>query len=92
LTSPAPPRPKNGHAASHLPGKVPEDRRLSEQGLVAGILQAGGEAAFIPTVDEIVRALVADLRPGDRVAILSNGGFGGIHEKLLRALTATVRA
>jgi UDP-N-acetylmuramate: L-alanyl-gamma-D-glutamyl-meso-diaminopimelate ligase len=30
--------------------------------------------------------LAAALRPGDRVAILSNGGFGGIHERLLEAL------
>jgi UDP-N-acetylmuramate: L-alanyl-gamma-D-glutamyl-meso-diaminopimelate ligase len=33
-----------------------------------------------------VADLAASLRPGDRVAILSNGGFGGIHEKLLEAL------
>ena len=79
-------------AASHLPGKVPEALRLSEDGLVAGIRAAGGDAAFVPTVPEIVEALVAYVRPGDRVAILSNGGFGGIHEKLLRALEATVRA
>ncbi len=31
-------------------------------------------------------ALSAELREGDRVVLLSNGGFGGIHEKLLRAL------
>jgi UDP-N-acetylmuramate: L-alanyl-gamma-D-glutamyl-meso-diaminopimelate ligase len=43
-------------------------------------------------VPEIVEALVAYARPGDRVAILSNGGFGGIHEKLLRGLEAAVRA
>jgi UDP-N-acetylmuramate: L-alanyl-gamma-D-glutamyl-meso-diaminopimelate ligase len=43
-------------------------------------------------VDAIVRALVAEVRPGDRVAILSNGGFGGIHAKLLEALQATRRA
>jgi UDP-N-acetylmuramate: L-alanyl-gamma-D-glutamyl-meso-diaminopimelate ligase len=79
-------------AASHLPGKVPEALRLSEDGLVGGILAAGGDAAFVPTVPEIVEALLAYVRPGDRVAILSNGGFGGIHEKLLRALEATVRA
>jgi UDP-N-acetylmuramate: L-alanyl-gamma-D-glutamyl-meso-diaminopimelate ligase len=78
-------------AASHLPGKVPEGQRLSEAGLVAAIRQEGAEAAFIPTVDEIVRALVVDARPGDRVAILSNGGFGGIHDKLLRALEAAAR-
>jgi UDP-N-acetylmuramate: L-alanyl-gamma-D-glutamyl-meso-diaminopimelate ligase len=79
-------------AASHLPGKVPEGLRLSEEGLVAGIRSAGGAAAFVPTVPEIVEDLVAFVRPGDRVAILSNGGFGGIHEKLLRALGTTVRA
>ena len=47
-----------------------------------------GDAAFLPTVPEIVLALARELRPGDRVAILSNGGFGGIHEKLLQALEA----
>jgi UDP-N-acetylmuramate: L-alanyl-gamma-D-glutamyl-meso-diaminopimelate ligase len=78
-------------AAAHLPGKVPEGQRLSEAELVAGIRAEGTEAAFVPTVDAIVRGLVGELRPGDRVAILSNGGFGGIHDKLLRALEAAVR-
>jgi len=73
-------------AAAHLPGKVPESERLSEAALAAGVREQGGDAAFVPTVDEIVRTLVAELRPGDRVAILSNGGFGGIHDRLLRAL------
>lgn len=74
-------------AAAHLPGKVPEGQRLSEADLVAAIGAAGGQAAFVPQVDAIVAALVAELRPGDRVAVLSNGGFGGIHDKLLRALS-----
>jgi UDP-N-acetylmuramate: L-alanyl-gamma-D-glutamyl-meso-diaminopimelate ligase len=78
-------------AASHLPGKVPEALRLSEAGLVDGIRRAGTRADFLPTVDEIVRTLAAELQPGDRVAILSNGGFGGIHDKLLRALEAVAR-
>jgi UDP-N-acetylmuramate: L-alanyl-gamma-D-glutamyl-meso-diaminopimelate ligase len=78
-------------AAAHLPGKVPEGLRLSEAGLVAGIRREGTDAAFIPTVEEIVQVLVAEARPGDRVAILSNGGFGGIHDKLLRALEAARR-
>ena len=59
--------------------------------LVAGIGRLGTDASFVPTVDEIVRTLVAEVSPGDRVAILSNGGFGGIHDKLLRALEAAAR-
>jgi UDP-N-acetylmuramate: L-alanyl-gamma-D-glutamyl-meso-diaminopimelate ligase len=39
--------------------------------------------------DEIVAALVQELKAGDVVAILSNGGFGGIYEKLPRALAET---
>jgi len=76
-------------AAAHLPGKVPEGERLSEADLVAGIRVAGGDAVFIPDVDGIVRHLAARVQPGDSVAILSNGGFGGIHDKLLRALEAS---
>ena len=51
-------------AAAHLPGKVPEGQRLSEAELVAGIAPAGTEAAFVPTVDAIVEALVAEAPPG----------------------------
>jgi UDP-N-acetylmuramate: L-alanyl-gamma-D-glutamyl-meso-diaminopimelate ligase len=73
-------------AAAHLPDRVPEERRLSEAELVTSIRALGTEAEFVPTVDGIVAKLAAALRPGDRVAILSNGGFGGIHERLLEAL------
>jgi UDP-N-acetylmuramate: L-alanyl-gamma-D-glutamyl-meso-diaminopimelate ligase len=79
-------------AAAHLPGKVPESQRLSEQDLVDGIRRHGIRADFIATVPEIVADLATNLRPGDRVAILSNGGFGGIHEKLLEALRSGVRS
>jgi UDP-N-acetylmuramate: L-alanyl-gamma-D-glutamyl-meso-diaminopimelate ligase len=78
-------------AAAHLPGKVPEGQRISERELVAGIRASGCDAVFIPAVDEIVAHLVLALRPGDRVAILSNGGFGGIHDRLIRALARVVR-
>ena len=40
--------------------------------------------------DELLKQLVADLQPGDTVVIMSNGGFGGIHQKLLQALTEQV--
>jgi UDP-N-acetylmuramate: L-alanyl-gamma-D-glutamyl-meso-diaminopimelate ligase len=73
-------------AAAHLPGKVPPSERLSEADLVEGIRAAGGRAEFWPTVPEIVLRLAAEARPGDVVAVLSNGGFGGVHERLLAAL------
>jgi UDP-N-acetylmuramate: L-alanyl-gamma-D-glutamyl-meso-diaminopimelate ligase len=73
-------------AAAHLPGKVPEGERLSERELASSIARAGTRADFIATPPEIVERLAAELADGDRVAILSNGGFGGIHDLLLRAL------
>jgi UDP-N-acetylmuramate: L-alanyl-gamma-D-glutamyl-meso-diaminopimelate ligase len=42
--------------------------------------------------DEIVAAITPELRPGDVVAILSNGGFGGIYEKLPASLHAIYEA
>jgi UDP-N-acetylmuramate: L-alanyl-gamma-D-glutamyl-meso-diaminopimelate ligase len=39
-------------------------------------------------VPALVEALAADLREGDRVLVMSNGGFGGLHERLLAALRA----
>ena len=80
-------------AAAHLPGKVPEAQRLSEADARVGDRAAGwATPVFLPTVEGIVSALAAELRPGDRVAILSNGGFGGIHEKLLQALAEAPEA
>ena len=41
---------------------------------------------YIHSVDEIVDTVVNEAQPGDVVAVLSNGGFGGIHKKLLEWL------
>jgi UDP-N-acetylmuramate: L-alanyl-gamma-D-glutamyl-meso-diaminopimelate ligase len=73
-------------AAAHRPEKVPEGERISEAQLVESIRGGGAEADFVPTVDGIVAALAVSLRAGDRVAILSNGGFGDIHVKILKRL------
>ena len=73
-------------AAAHLPQKVPAGERLSEADLVAGIRAMGRPAHFEPTVDGLVARLTSDLRSGDVVAILSNGAFGGLHDRLLTAL------
>lgn len=75
-------------AAAHLPGKVPQDQRISEQDLVRSVAGRGREARFVPSVEAIVSHLVAQCRTRDVVAILSNGGFGGLHGHLLQALRA----
>jgi UDP-N-acetylmuramate: L-alanyl-gamma-D-glutamyl-meso-diaminopimelate ligase len=77
-------------AAAHLPAKVPAAQRISEHDLVSAIRQRGREALHLPTVDEIVQHLAEDLRAGDRVVVLSNGGFGGIQERLLQALAGPI--
>ncbi len=48
----------------------------------------GGQARVCDNIDEIVKAVVNAARQGDHVLCMSNGGFGGIHAKLLQALTA----
>jgi UDP-N-acetylmuramate: L-alanyl-gamma-D-glutamyl-meso-diaminopimelate ligase len=54
--------------------------------LVAQLQADGVDARHIPDVDDIVRTLGPELEPGDVVLVMSNGGFGGIHGKLLGAL------
>jgi len=54
--------------------------------LPAALASMGGRARFAGSVDALVSALKADSRPGDQVLIMSNGGFGGLHDKLLAAL------
>jgi UDP-N-acetylmuramate: L-alanyl-gamma-D-glutamyl-meso-diaminopimelate ligase len=48
----------------------------------------GAKAAVHDDLDTLVAAIAAEARPGDRVLVMSNGGFGGIHDKLLRTLEA----
>ena len=78
-------------AAAHMPGKVPEGQRISEKELVRAIAELGRDAQYVASVDDIVGRLGRELREGDRVVVLSNGGFGGIHEKLLASLKAPPR-
>ena len=50
--------------------------------------ELGPTAAAEPTLDALLQRLGADLREGDHVLVMSNGGFGGLHGKLLAALQA----
>ena len=53
-------------------------------GAVAAAL--GAKARVTETVEELVAEVTALARPGDHVLIMSNGAFGGVHEKLVEAL------
>lgn len=61
-------------------------RALDTRSLIDAISRQGKPAFALPDVDQIVTHLVPELRAGDVVAIMSNGGFGGIHDKILSAL------
>lgn len=67
---------------------LPPSERLSEEQLVADLRAQGRRARCLPLVDDIVGTIVAEHQPGDVVVLMSNGGFGGIHQKLLKALPA----
>ena len=67
---------------------LPEAERLSVDELVRDLRKNGQRARHLPTVPDIVAAIAAEARAGDLVIIMSNGGFDGIHEKLLAAIEA----
>jgi UDP-N-acetylmuramate: L-alanyl-gamma-D-glutamyl-meso-diaminopimelate ligase len=50
------------------------------------LVPLGAKARVFDDLDQLVSQLVADTRPGDHVLMMSNGGFGGIHARLLDAL------
>jgi len=61
---------------------IPEQERLDGAAVIAQLQALGKPARLLMNADTIVEAVSPELRPGDVVAILSNGGFGGIYEKL----------
>jgi len=64
-------------------------RALDTEELIEAISRQGKPALALPGADEIVEHILPELREGDVVAIMSNGGFGGIHEKILTGLQST---
>ena len=61
---------------------IPEDERLDAAAIIATLQMLGKPAYLLDTADAIVDSIGPELRAGDVVAILSNGGFAGIYEKL----------
>ncbi|RYD41851.1 MAG: UDP-N-acetylmuramate:L-alanyl-gamma-D-glutamyl-meso-diaminopimelate ligase [Verrucomicrobiaceae bacterium] len=66
--------------------KIPENDRLNPDKLSADIARLGGTGWYLPDVEAIVAKVKENAASGDIIAVLSNGGFGGIHQKLLAAL------
>ncbi len=69
----------------------PEDAKtygdvMNVERLVSNIASDGKNAMTLADADAIVEYLAPEFRDGDVVAIMSNGGFGGIHEKILDVL------
>jgi UDP-N-acetylmuramate: L-alanyl-gamma-D-glutamyl-meso-diaminopimelate ligase len=56
--------------------------------LPAALDALGSRVAFADTVEALVTKIAGESRPGDQILVMSNGGFGGLHGKLLAALEA----
>ena len=67
---------------------IPPAERLHPEEVAAALTARGVPAAVHADAEAIVAAMVPQLVPGDVVAILSNGGFGGIYERLPASLEA----
>ncbi len=65
---------------------IPENERLDLIAVTKQIEKYGHRARIVADADAIVQLVAPEMRSGDVVAILSNGGFGGIYEKLPQQL------
>ena len=68
------------------PEKLDASLRLDVQQVVSDLKRQGVSASWSGSADAIVAEVAPQLETGDRVVIMSNGGFDGIHRKMLEAL------
>ena len=61
-------------------------KRFSCQKLASDLLAKGIAARAYPGTDELLEALASELMPGDLCLVMSNGGFEGLHVRLLHSL------
>ena len=73
-------------AGLYHPERYTAETAISPPEVVENLRSRGREAHFIPSPDEIVCHLAGRLEAKDVVVIMSNGSFGGIHDKLIRVL------
>ncbi|HVZ39028.1 MAG TPA: UDP-N-acetylmuramate:L-alanyl-gamma-D-glutamyl-meso-diaminopimelate ligase [Candidatus Kapabacteria bacterium] len=66
--------------------ELPPEERLDPERLKHDLEERGITTLFLQDADHIVEHLAQHVQPGDVIAVMSNGGFGGIHAKLRTAL------
>ncbi|NIV58295.1 MAG: UDP-N-acetylmuramate:L-alanyl-gamma-D-glutamyl-meso-diaminopimelate ligase [Actinobacteria bacterium] len=79
-------------AAVYGAADIPQSERLDTERLVRDLDVAGVTACNLPDVAQIVDRLTRDASTGDVVVVMSNGGFDGIHERLLTAFEGRATA
>jgi UDP-N-acetylmuramate: L-alanyl-gamma-D-glutamyl-meso-diaminopimelate ligase len=85
---------KRGVMKDALPASLEQADRIYVYGSGLGwdprsvFAPLGARARCIDAIDALAEAVAADARPGDHVLVMSNGGFGGLHQKLLARLGA----
>ena len=94
---------KLGTMKSALPGSLAEADLVFGYGakgdgknalgwnLAEALAPLGQKAQTFDDLPELVAAIVAAARPGDQILVMSNGGFGGVHQKILDALALVPR-
>ena len=75
-------------ASIENPKGLSDDELLNVSKLAKEITYQGSHGREAATVEEMVEIVAKEAKDGDVVAVFSNGGFGGIHQKLLDALEA----
>ena len=70
--------------------KIPEGERFSSTLLVEELVTSGRQARYFQDTDEILKFLSKQLKSGDVVLIMSNGGFDRIHDRLLEILDSRI--
>ena len=68
--------------------QIPAEERLDPERLMRDLQGAGKPTAYLPDVDSIVDHCATHVMGGEIICVFSNGGFGGIHGKLLERLRA----
>jgi UDP-N-acetylmuramate: L-alanyl-gamma-D-glutamyl-meso-diaminopimelate ligase len=68
--------------------EIAEAERLDVASVARAIEAQGKPAQAVPSIDAIVERVLSVAKPGDSVVVMSNGAFGGIHDKLLAGLAS----